>query len=146
MPKLRLDVDHLAESLREEARLMTNYRIVFYRWMKIRMQEIAKFVQTEARRNVPIDTGTLKSRIDYKVEEWNTLEMGIYEDSAHPPTANVSRWTGRVRRADEEYGWYVERYHKTKAGFLTEPFFDHAERLIHKAVDEFNEDYFGKKK
>ena len=61
-------------------------------------------VQIIARRGAPIDTGTLRKRIDMKVEGWNLAWIGVmephmtkfYDSNLHAPTANISKYTGRV--------------------------------------------------
>ena len=144
VPKLRLDgMKTFAETLRKKQKVMNEYRIVFIHWMRRSTENIAKFIVAEAKRNAPVDTGTLRSRIDFKVEKYNHMELGIYEDADHPPTTNISKWTNKVRSPSERYGYFVHKYHKTKAGFLQDAIDDHAHRLLFARVSEFHADYFG---
>lgn len=143
--EVRMDnVGGFKQLLSARQKKLKDYRIVFIATMKRKMVEIGRFVVAEAKRNAPVDTGTLRSRVDYKVEMWNHLSFGIYEDSTHPPTANISRWTGKVVPANKNYAMAVHETHKTKAHFLTNAINLHAKRRLFMAIAEFHADYFGK--
>ena len=142
IPKYRINVNSFKKYLEKKSEQLKNYRLVFYNQTKRRLNEIAREIVRLARLDAPMDTGTLRTRIDYKQLRWNQIQFGIYEDASHPPTANISRYTGKVRRADEVYGYYVHENHKTKAGFLYNNVDEHYARLVKEFIRDFNDDYF----
>jgi len=113
-------------------------------------------IQTIARRNAPVDTGTMRKRIDYKIVGWHTAYIGVFEPhmrrfytEAHTPTNVPSRYTGEVvpefrinpqtgRSVGHRYAWVVER---------NQPFLNHvvkeqfAKRMLI-GMGRFNKKHF----
>lgn len=128
---------------------LEDYRIVLINVMTKEMHRIGLLIRTEARRRLlpngyGLDTGTLRSRVDYKVMAWNEMQVGIYEDAAHPPTGNISKYTGKRRSTSDKYANKVHSRHPRVKGFLQQTVDIYAQKELERSISTFIKDYKGK--
>lgn len=90
---VEIDLTGLAKWLSESQKNLKDFRITFISQTKIFMDELGKKVSLLAKTESPVDTGTMRKRVDYKILLWNRIIFGIFEptskyyDSArHYPT------------------------------------------------------------
>lgn len=123
--RIKGDIWTLAQFISRKVKKLTEYKDLFQMLIKTEQiklaRELVKFMKADFPSN-RVDTGTMRKRIDSKVEDWDRVVFGIFEpnsefynSSKHKPTGNISKYTGKVIPEGKSYAKYP---YKTMSPFI----------------------------
>jgi hypothetical protein len=147
------DLKEATASIKKLSSKMKNYRLPYYNYLKRELDRYFFMLRSVARMNVPVDTGTLKRRTDYKQVKWNTYYIGHFEPqdrySGEPATSlngvDLYDPTKHKHTQNSQLFKKYARYNIAPNHWGTMPYntvIDLLSKEIERLTDDFNKRYF----